>query len=672
MSNRTPNQRPLTASLADWLTTLRWRVRSPDKPRRPAIALDELLGEQLRVLDHLQVAVDTLSPEVHDQQVLSYESSFRQAIAQGGSIYGANVMLPIIHAAHERRIQLLDSLPIGDVSDKVCVDYGVGSWGFACIYPRLQHCAFAIGIDISYEAIKESAAVSARGNFPYGSNYVYLTSRGDNIKLKDHCADIFFTGECIEHVENTSAFLDEIHRILKPAGLLILTTPNADAYLHRLSGEQYAVGPEHVALMSYTQLRSYLDSRFEVLTAQGFNGSLHYSWDERIDDLDFARAWASQCTDRPDLGTGVVIMARRRDDYHPARYIQRHYHHDAPEISYEGLWETVPLHKAMTGRMGIDGDRSALMLDFEGNGIIINFWCHTWSGQAFVEVDGVARYLSLYSSQGGFTRVVVDDLAPGSHRLRIYGSQARDWCSHSNQVIFFQAISYQRQEAAIVTHLSAEGAPMEIRPGRFGAIYTAPVLMTWSERVVLYSTIFGLRPRRCLEIGTHKGGSSLIISAALDDIGAGYLVCVDPTPMVAPQHWQQLSHHATLLASASPEVLPQAVQAAGGRFDFALIDGDHELLGVIKDIEGVLPLLEDNAHLVLHDAHYYQVANAIDQMLQKYSDCLIDCGMISTEQTLEENAVDGHPVIWGGLRMLRYRRAAQQQDQPTVEKQATA
>jgi glycosyltransferase involved in cell wall biosynthesis/predicted O-methyltransferase YrrM len=198
--------------------------------------------------------------------------------------------------------------------------------------------------------------------------------------------------------------------------------------------------------------------------------------------------------------------------------------------------------------------------------------------------------------------------------------------------------------------------PREIRPSRFDVIYAAPALMSLSERVILYSIIFGLRPRRCLEIGTNKAGSSLIIGAALDDIGAGHLVCVDFNPQIASEHWQQLVHHATLLKGTSPDILSQALDAAGGKFDFALIDGDHELPSVIRDIEGVLPLLEDEAYLMFHDAHYYQVGQGIDQMILKYKDRLIDCGIISVEQTPENRVENGYPVIWGGLRMVRYRK----------------
>jgi len=63
-----------------------------------------------------------------------------------------------------------------------------------------------------------------------------------------------------------------------------------------------------------------------------------------------------------------------------------------------------------------------------------------------------------------------------------------------------------------------------------------------------------------------------------------------------------------------------------------LIDGDHGRAGVAKDIEGVLPVLTDGAYVIFHDAHYFEVAEAIDEMVHKHADRLMDCGMLSTEQ----------------------------------------
>ena len=91
----------------------------------------------------------------------------------------------------------------------------------------------------------------------------------------------------------------------------------------------------------------------------------------------------------------------------------------------------------------------------------------------------------------------------------------------------------------------------------------APVLMLPSERRLLFALVQALRPRSCVEIGTHKGGSALITVAALDQIGAGTLVCIDPTPLIAEAHWERIAHRATLLTGGSPEILGEAHRLAG-------------------------------------------------------------------------------------------------------------
>ncbi len=419
------------------------KINNDKEKVRHADILESILLDTEQVSNDQLMVYDMIPAEKHDEQVASYDDSFRESTEKQESIYGKMEAMPsIIQAAHERRIEILNNLPIGDISEKICVDYGVGSWGYACIFPRLHACRFAIGIDISYEAIKESAKISALGKFPYGDNYFYITSRGDDIRLKDQSVDIFFTGECIEHVENTDAFLDEIHRILTPNGMLILTTPNADAYLYQVQGERYGVGPEHVALMGYRELHGYLNHRFEILNAKGFNGSFHYTLDNKIEDLDFSKNWASLCAEQPELGTGVVVMARRRNDYESKRYVQQFHHHSSPEIIYEGPWHSVHLHKSMTGKLAMD-DQSNLKLIFSGNGIILNFWSHDWSGKAQISVDGVNQIINLYNNLGGFARVCIPDLSSGEHLLEIKKYNDKDPRSYGRELIFYQAITYE-------------------------------------------------------------------------------------------------------------------------------------------------------------------------------------------------------------------------------------
>jgi SAM-dependent methyltransferase len=377
-----------------------------------------------------------------DELTVSYDNRFRDAIERGESIY--EPMPPLQQAAHERRMELLDALPVGDLSGKVCVDFGVGSWGFACVYPRLQHCGFAVGIDISQEAVKESAKVSASGNFAYGERYAYLTSAGDDIRLRDGTVDLFFAGECIEHVENTDAFLDEIHRVLAPGGLLVLTTPNADSYLYRIRGERWCIGPEHVSLMNLDEFRRYLEPGFEILEMKGFAASVHRSLDDAITDPDFARSWVGQFEDQPHLASALVALARRRDSYQPSRCQQWRFHHQHDDIEYTGSWQVATLHESLSGRLAPGGPAS-LRLTVPGTDVLVFLWAHDWSGHAVVRVDEVEQPVDLYSAQGGFLRLHFAGLPDGLHQLEVRGTGGRDPRSHADQVLFHQAISYRRR-----------------------------------------------------------------------------------------------------------------------------------------------------------------------------------------------------------------------------------
>lgn len=46
--------------------------------------------------------------------------------------------------------------------------------------------------------------------------------------------DLVFAGELIEHLIDTDGFLTEIHRVLRPGGVLVLTTPNLASLENRL------------------------------------------------------------------------------------------------------------------------------------------------------------------------------------------------------------------------------------------------------------------------------------------------------------------------------------------------------------------------------------------------------------------------------------------------------
>jgi predicted O-methyltransferase YrrM len=199
----------------------------------------------------------------------------------------------------------------------------------------------------------------------------------------------------------------------------------------------------------------------------------------------------------------------------------------------------------------------------------------------------------------------------------------------------------------------------EIDLAALDVIRWAPVWMSRAERLLLFSLTFGLRPARYLEIGTLKGGSALVVAAAMDASGNnGRLVCVDPRPQIDPEHWKRLEKRTTLIAGLSPAVLPRAYAAAGGLFDFVLIDGDHTRTGVLRDATGILPFVARRGYLLFHDSLFPEVAHGINDFVTRHQAELVDCGILTREVTLER-APQGEYRRWGGLRLVQVGRSVE-------------
>ena len=87
------------------------------------------------------------------------------------------------------------------------------------------------GIDISKKAISEctkSARALNLNNAKFFQGYF-----PDGFTLKEKYDYVVFT-EVIEHLENDIAAIKKIEQLLKPGGLLLLSTPSISAPLHRL------------------------------------------------------------------------------------------------------------------------------------------------------------------------------------------------------------------------------------------------------------------------------------------------------------------------------------------------------------------------------------------------------------------------------------------------------
>lgn len=81
----------------------------------------------------------------------------------------------------------------------------------------------------------------------------------------DESFDCVISFQVIEHIRHDAEFVREIHRVLRPGGRLILTTPNAPMSLTR--------NPWHVREYTAGQLESLLGSLFSGVEALGVAGN---------------------------------------------------------------------------------------------------------------------------------------------------------------------------------------------------------------------------------------------------------------------------------------------------------------------------------------------------------------------------------------------------------------
>lgn len=90
-----------------------------------------------------------------------------------------------------------------------------------------EQAVSVIGVDVSGEAVAHASRRYARDNLTF--------KQGDAaaIPLPDGSADLVVSFETIEHISNQQSAIAEFSRLLRPNGLLVISSPNVDIYSTR-------------------------------------------------------------------------------------------------------------------------------------------------------------------------------------------------------------------------------------------------------------------------------------------------------------------------------------------------------------------------------------------------------------------------------------------------------
>jgi O-antigen biosynthesis protein len=144
------------------------------------------------------------------------------------------------------------------VKDKAVLDIACGEgYGSAML---ARDAASVVGVDISAEAIEHAQKAYAgkeRLKFREGS--------ATAIPMPDHSVDVVVSFETIEHHDKHEEMIQEIRRVLRPDGILIMSSPNRPVYTEKASH----YNEFHVKELDFGEFDELLRSRFAKVRYYG-------------------------------------------------------------------------------------------------------------------------------------------------------------------------------------------------------------------------------------------------------------------------------------------------------------------------------------------------------------------------------------------------------------------
>jgi len=136
------------------------------------------------------------------------------------------------------------------VLDKVVLDIASGE-GYGS-YILSENALEVIGVDIDVETIENAKRKYSKNNLKF------LVGSADKIPIQSNSIDVVVSFETLEHHDKHEEMLSEIKRVLKPDGVLIMSSPDKK-YYSDLTGQ---VNPFHVKELYFNEFEKLINKYF--------------------------------------------------------------------------------------------------------------------------------------------------------------------------------------------------------------------------------------------------------------------------------------------------------------------------------------------------------------------------------------------------------------------------
>lgn len=134
------------------------------------------------------------------------------------------------------------------VAEKTVLDVGCGT-GYGSYYLAQERATKLNGIDYSEEAIRY-----ARSHYKH-PNVEFQQMDAQSLGFRNGSFDVVFSSENLEHLLDPEKNIQEIRRVLKTRGILILGTPNKEV---TSPGMEKCPNPFHIKEFYFSELRDLL------------------------------------------------------------------------------------------------------------------------------------------------------------------------------------------------------------------------------------------------------------------------------------------------------------------------------------------------------------------------------------------------------------------------------